>query len=405
LGGFLFARLKSVKTRPRKKSSFINVPEKNLHFLKSERPSARSVSVPIEKLTVETFHVPTHTPKESDGTLTWDHTTIVIVHAEADGNSGIGYTFADDGSAKLIEKTLKKNVERENAMDVGAIWQAMIRHIRNLGRPGICSMAISAVDLALWDLKARLLGVPLTVLLGHMRETVPIYGSGGFTNYSIPELQAQLAGWVEQGVPRVKMKIGTHPDEDLGRVRAAREAIGDAAELFVDANGAYTPKQAIEFASRFVELGVKWFEEPVSSDDLRRLRFIREHAPAEIEIAAGEYGYDNFYFLRMLEAQAVDVLQADATRCGGITGFLQAAILCDAFQTPLSGHTAPAIHMHVCCAAPRLRHLEYFYDHVRIERMFFDGIPQPENGVLRPDLSRPGNGLEFKRKDAARYAA
>jgi L-alanine-DL-glutamate epimerase-like enolase superfamily enzyme len=380
------------------------MPAKHLGFLTREGSSANA-AVPIEELTVETFTVPTQTPQESDGTLSWDHTTMVLVHASAAGKTGLGYTYADDATAKLIHGTLKKFVENENAMSPGAVWHKMVRHIRNLGRPGICSMAISAVDFAIWDLKARLLGVPLATLLGQTRDGVPIYGSGGFTNYSVPELQAQLAGWIEQGIPRMKMKIGTHPEQDLGRVRAAREAIGNDAELFVDANGAYHAKQAIEFAFKFSELGAKWFEEPVSSDDLRGLHFIREHAPAQMEIAAGEYGYDNFYFLRMLEARAVDVLQADATRCGGITGFLQAAALCDAFQVPLSAHTAPAIHVAVCCAAPRLRHLEYFYDHVRIERMFFDGVDEPVNGELKPDLSRQGNGLEFKRRDAQKYAA
>jgi L-alanine-DL-glutamate epimerase-like enolase superfamily enzyme len=150
---------------------------------------------------------------------------------------------------------------------------------------------------------------------------------------------------------------------------------------------------------------VRWFEEPVSSDDLCGLKLIRDRAPSVMEIAAGEYGYDSWYFQRMLEAQAVDVLQADATRCGGITGFMQAANLCQAYHLPLSAHTAPALHMHVGCAAIPVRNLEYFHDHVRIEQMFFDGVPQPVNGELRPDLSRPGMGLELKRADAERFAA
>jgi L-alanine-DL-glutamate epimerase-like enolase superfamily enzyme len=106
----------------------------------------------------------------------------------------------------------------------------------------------------------------------------------------------------------------------------------------------------------------------------------------------------------MLEAGAVDVQQADATRCGGFTGFLQIAALCDAFHVDLSGHCAPALHLHAACAAPRMRHLEWFHDHVRIERMLFDGAPQPRNGEIAPDLTRSGNGLVFKREDAARYA-
>jgi L-alanine-DL-glutamate epimerase-like enolase superfamily enzyme len=265
-------------------------------------------------------------------------------------------------------------------------------------------MAIAAVDSALWDLKARLLDVPLVILLGAVRDGVPVYGSGGFTSYSPAQLQVQLGEWVASGIPRVKMKIGRQPAADVDRVRAARAAIGAAAELFVDANSAYSRKQALAFAERFADDGVNWFEESVSSDDLEGLRLLRNRVPAGMDIAAGEYGYDLFYFRRMLEAGAVDVLQADATRCAGISGFLRVGALCEARGLPLSAHTAPSLHVHPCCALPAVRHLEYFHDHVRIEQMFFDGALTPINGALCPDVSRAGMGLELKRHDVQRYA-
>jgi L-alanine-DL-glutamate epimerase-like enolase superfamily enzyme len=201
------------------------------------------------------------------------------------------------------------------------------------------------------------------------------------------------------------MKIGRDAAADLKRVRAGRQAIGPDTELFVDANGGYNRKQALAQAERFSELNVSWFEEPVSSDDLVGLRLLRDRGPAGMEIAAGEYGYNLGYFKRMLDAEAVDVLQADATRCGGITGFLQVAALCDAFHVPLSAHTAPALHTHVGCAITPLRHVEYFHDHVRIEGMVFDGVSPPVSGRLWPDLSRPGMGLELKQADIQRFAA
>jgi L-alanine-DL-glutamate epimerase-like enolase superfamily enzyme len=364
----------------------------------------RSSTVPIRRIEVSSYTVPTDFP-ESDGTLEWDSTTLVLVHASAGGKRGLGYTYADTATARLIHDLLSKIVEGHDAMSVPVVWQAMVRRIRNLGRPGIVSMAISAVDTALWDLKARLLDLPLVTLLGAVREAVPIYGSGGFTSYSNDRLATQLSGWVEQGIPRVKMKIGRDAKADRERVRFAREAIGSEAELFVDANGAYSRKQAIGQAEAFTESDVSWFEEPVSSDDLEGLRLVRHHAPATMEIAAGEYGYEVEYFRRMLMAGAVDVLQADVTRCAGITGFLQVAALCQAHHLPLSAHTAPALHTHVCCSVVPLRHLEYFHDHVRIERMFFEGVPATVNGELRPDLSRPGMGLELKQADAERFAA
>jgi L-alanine-DL-glutamate epimerase-like enolase superfamily enzyme len=296
-------------------------------------------------------------------------------------------------------------VKGRNAMDVPGCWMAMVESIRNLGRPGIASMAIAAVDSALWDLKARLLDVALVTLLGATREAAPIYGSGGFTSYSRQQLQKQLGDWVAEGIPRVKMKIGRHPDEDPRRVAEAREAIGPDAELFVDANGAYSRKEALALADIFAaESGVTWFEEPVSSDDLEGLHLMRNRAPAGMDIAAGEYGYDLWYFRRMLEANAVDVLQADATRCAGITGFIRTASLCESRSMQLSSHCGPSLHVHPCCAIPNFRHMEYFHDHVRIEHMFFDGVLDPVHGELRPDRSRPGMGLELKRSEAARYA-
>jgi L-alanine-DL-glutamate epimerase-like enolase superfamily enzyme len=264
-------------------------------------------------------------------------------------------------------------------------------------------MAISAVDIALWDLKAKLLEVPLMDLLGAVRMEVPAYGSGGFTSYTIRQLQQQLSGWVENGLKMVKMKIGRDPDRDLERVSAAREAIGEDAQLFVDANGAYSRKQALWFAERFENYGVSWFEEPVTSDDLEGLKLMRDRSPAGMEIAAGEYGYDSWYFRRMLQAGAVDVLQADATRCAGITGFLTASELCLAQTLPISAHTAPSVHAHVCCAVPGARHVEYFHDHARIEQMFFDGAMVPHSGMLRPERSISGLGLELKKAELKKY--
>jgi L-alanine-DL-glutamate epimerase-like enolase superfamily enzyme len=322
----------------------------------------------------------------------------------AGGETGLGYTYADTATGQLIHDALAPVIQGLDPYAIPAAWIAMVRAIRNLGRPGIVSMAIAAVDVALWDLKARLLGVPLVALLGAARDRAPVYGSGGFTSYTVRELQEQLAGWANEGIPRVKMKIGTHPEKDFERVQAARKAIGDDVELFVDANGAYSRKQALAFAERFAALNVQWFEEPVSSDDLDGLHLLRDRGPAGMDIAAGEYGYDLSYFRRMLEAGSVDVLQADATRCAGITGFLQAAALCSARSLPLSAHCAPSLHMHPCCAALPLRHLEYFHDHARIEEMLFDGFQPPVEGALVPDMSRPGLGLELKQADARRFA-
>ena len=361
-------------------------------------------NVAVERLEVSAYTVPTDSP-ESDGTLAWDSTTMVLVEASGGGKRGLGYTYGDVSTGKLIKSKLADVVEGRDAMDVQSSWAAMEYSLRNTGAPGVGSMAIAAVDVALWDLKAKLLDLPLATLLGRFHLGVPVYGSGGFTSYSIEQLQDQLSGWVERGIPRVKMKVGREPTEDPRRVRAAREAIGDDTELMVDANGAYTRKESLLYADVFSELGVVWFEEPVSSDDLLGLRLIRDRGPSGMSIAAGEYGWDLFYYRRMLEAEAVDILQADVTRCAGITELLRVDALCKAQSLPFSAHCAPSIHAHACCAMETLVHVEYFHDHSRFERMLFDGTLEPEGGMLTPDFSRPGLGIELKRAEAERYAA
>lgn len=357
----------------------------------------------IERLAVSAYTIPTETP-ESDGTLQWDKTSLVVVEAGAGGSRGLGYGYADVATAQIIDQTLAPRLAGLDALAIGQAWQTMVEQIRNLGRPGISSMAIAAVDNALWDLKGKLLGVSVAELLGLTRTGIMAYGSGGFTSYSREKLRQQLGSWAEAGFEAVKMKVGREPAADPERVQAARAAIGDRVRLFVDANGAYARKQALELARRFRERAdVTWFEEPVSSDDLEGLRLLRGHGPAGMDIAAGEYGYDTGYFRRMLEAGAVDVLQADATRCAGITGFLQADALCASRSLPLSAHTAPSIHAHACCGAQRAVNVEYFFDHARIEKMAFDGALEVVRGKISPDLSRPGFGLMLKRQDLGRY--
>lgn len=368
---------------------------------------AGSASAPVERLAVSTYVVPTEsfgeTVAESDGTAVWDSTGVVVVELEAGGATGLGYAYGSPAALEIIRSTLAGCVLGTDAMDATRTYWAMARALRNTGWGGVTATALSAIDVALHDLRGRLLEVSLVRLLGGARDEIEAYGSGGFTSYSIPQLQQQLGGWAADGFRAVKMKVGTHPESDLERVRAAREAIGEDVELFVDANGAYERAQALRFAEQYAELGVTWFEEPVSSDDLEGLRLLRDRAPGGMRIAAGEYGYTPAYFARMLGAGAVHVLQADATRCGGPTGFLLAAALAVSNGVPSSAHTAPSIHASVASAAEGAINVEYFHDHARIESTFFDGAVPVSEGMLRPDRSAPGLGLTFRRTDAEQY--
>ena len=349
------------------------------------------------------FRIPTDAP-EADGTYVWDSTTLVVVQVSAGGMTGLGYTYADGCVVGLVRGLLCRAIGRLDAFDTAACFVAMQRAVRNVGRGGLAACAIAAVDTALWDLKARLLDVPLSRLLGRCRDEVPVYGSGGFTSYDDAQLSRQLAGWVERdGCRFIKIKVGSRPLDDPRRIAVSRAAIGDR-QLFVDANGAFSTRESLRFAAACADADIRWFEEPVTSDDAAGLRLVREGAPTSMDIAAGEYIYTLDDAQRLLEAGSVDVLQADVTRCGGITGFLGVAALCETHHIDLSGHCAPSLHRDVACAVPRLRHLEWFHDHVRIEQMLFDGAPVVIDGAVQANRARPGHGLEFKRQDAQRYA-
>jgi L-alanine-DL-glutamate epimerase-like enolase superfamily enzyme len=341
--------------------------------------------------------------QEGDGTLRWNSTTLIVCEIRAAGHVGLGYSYGNKAIAMVADQLAKKCLAYQSVFDIASIHALMLKQVRNDGSRGIASMAISALDIALWDLKAKLLDCSVVDLLGALRPSVEVYGSGGFTTYSKQQLAEQLSGWSTDGMKSVKMKIGADPSADIERVRIARESIGADTNLFVDANGAYNVRQATTFGKRFEEFNVTWFEEPVSSDDLAGLREVRDRVPASIEIAAGEYGYDALYFRQMLEAKSVDVLQLDATRCKGFTGFMQGAAVAASFNKPISAHCAPSLHMHVGCAAMGFRHVEYFHDHARIEAMLFDGFIPPKEGQLVPDRSRHGLGLVFKRNDAEQY--
>ena len=354
----------------------------------------------LGSITASAYTVPTDCP-EADGTLAWDSTTLVLVEVTAGGVTGIGYTYAPAAAVTIVRDVLEPAVaECPDTAPVTA-WTSMCRAVRNAGRQGLVGMALSAVDIALWDLAGRLHDLPLAVLWGHAPKPVPAYGSGGFTSYDDQRLRSQLEQWARLGLASAKIKIGQDRGHDvrrdLERAGLAREAAGDM-ELFVDANGAYGANQAIRVGRQLDELGVTWFEEPVTSDDLEGLRRVRDHVLADV--TAGEYGWDLDYFGHM--APVVDCLQVDVTRCGGYTEWFRIAARAQSQHVQVSGHCAPYLTLPAAAATPSFRHQEWFHDHVRIEQALFDGTPDPVDGALvAPDA--PGHGLTFKPEDAERF--
>jgi len=359
----------------------------------------------VDAVDVAVYTIPTDAP-EADATLSWDSTTMVLVQARSGGTVGLGWTYGPAACATMITDTLACVVRGRSVLDVGGSFDAMVKAVRNAGRQGAVGYAVSAVDVALWDLKARVLDLPVYRLLGAVREEVPVYGSGGFTSYDDAQLRRQLSHWAgEQRIPRVKIKIGeswgSDSGRDLERMAQAREIVGADVELFVDANGGYGRKQAVRVMHAAADLDVRWLEEPVSSDDLDGLREVRD--AVRPDVAAGEYGYDLYYFRRMCAAGAVDCLQADVSRCGGISEWLRVGAVAASYGLQVSGHCGPHLHVHAAAATPNFRHLEWFHDHVRIESMFFDGTLDPTGGVVRPQPDAPGHGLTLREADIQQY--
>jgi L-alanine-DL-glutamate epimerase-like enolase superfamily enzyme len=358
------------------------------------------VTAPITAVRTASYRFPTPTP-EADGTLTWDGTTAVTVQIDAGGRTGLGWTYSSPAAGMLIGGELAGVVRGRDALDVPGAWAAMQRAGRNLGTRGLYAQALSAVDIALWDLKARLLDRPLADLFGRLRDRVPVYGSGGFPTFDDAQLAEQVAGWQAAGCTAMKIKIGESwggdVARDLERVGRLRDLAGDATELMVDANGGYTPGQARRVGRVLDELGVTWFEEPVSSDDTATLGLLR--GVLDCDVAAGEYVSDARDAERL--TPVVDCLQLDVTRCGGYSGWLRCAALAGAAGLQVSGHCAPSLHAPVAAAVGELRHVEWFADHARLEPLLVDGAPAVRGGALEVP-GGPGHAMTL-RADADRW--
>jgi L-alanine-DL-glutamate epimerase-like enolase superfamily enzyme len=355
---------------------------------------------PVTDVRTAVYRFPTPTP-EGDGTLAWNATTAVTVQVDAGGQTGLGWTYSGPAAATVVSGELADAVRDRDPFDVPGCWEAMHRAGRNLGTRGLYAQALSAVDIALWDLKARLLDVPLADLFGRARDSVPVYGSGGFTPLDDEQLAEQVRTWQQAGCTAMKIKIGeswgTRVDRDLRRVQCLRELAGEGVQLMVDANGGYSVGQARRVGAALDELGVVWFEEPVTSEDLGGLALLR--SSLRCDVAAGEYVAEVVDAARM--TPSVDCLQLDVTRCGGYTGWLRCATVARAAELQVSGHCAPSLHAPVAAAVPWLRHVEWFIDHARLEPLLVDGTPPVVAGELQL-TDAPGHGMTV-REDAGRW--
>jgi L-alanine-DL-glutamate epimerase-like enolase superfamily enzyme len=305
----------------------------------------------------------------------------------------------------VIEGALKEALINEDPFDIEYLWNRMFWLVRGYGRKGIAFCAISAVDIALWDLKAKALNLPLYKLLGPYTDTVPIYGSGGWTNFSEKELIEEQLSYVERGIPRIKMKVGkdfgTAEEEDIRRLAAVRKAVGDEVEIYVDANNGYYAKQAIRMARRFEEYNVKWFEEPVLADDIEGLASISRSI--NIPVATGEHEYTKFGFTDLISRGGADIVQPDVGRVGGVTEWMKVAHIAHGFNLPVAPHAVQVVHLHLTCAIPNLKVVEYLGIVEQRDNFVYNDFPEPKNGMWSPYPDRPGLGLDLNQDVVKKY--
>jgi L-talarate/galactarate dehydratase len=317
----------------------------------------------------------------------------VTLHSEA-GETGMGFAFVTDfggGTAvkALLDDVLLARVTGRSVFEAKAIWHELWTITHRMGR-GLNSFAIAAIDIALWDLRAKLHGHSLARELGQVTDRIPAYGSGkGSPLLPAEELVALSAGYVEDGFDAVKVRVGLDPVADVDRVRAVRDALGDRVRIMCDANERLDLATALWLGRRLAELDVYWFEEPVTSDDVGAHRRLADALP--MPIVAGEHLCSAREFVPFVAAGALDVLQPNACMVGGITEALRVGELAAAHGLGFAPHFLSELHIHLAAALAGTTYLEYFpfLDEFVTEPLRTDG-----GAVLVPE--RPGHGIEFR---------
>ncbi|MBI4305540.1 MAG: mandelate racemase/muconate lactonizing enzyme family protein [Chloroflexi bacterium] len=346
----------------------------------------------------EAFRWPRHKPIRN-GLYTYTHSGLNVVKIETDeGVTGIGLgggmQDSPDVSVAMVEHFKQVLIGRD-PLDNERHWYEMWRP-KLVGRRGITTRVISGIDIALWDLKGKVAGLPLYKLLGGYTNRADTYIAGGYyeEGKGLKELALEMEKNIELGARAVKMKVGGAPiNEDIERVRVVRETVGPDVKVMVDANNAYRHYEAIEFARKAEKYDLFWFEEPVEPDDYAGQAAIT-HATT-IPIAAGENEYTRYGFRDMINVRAVDILQPDALILGGITEFMKVAALAQANDLDIAPHGNQEIHIHLVVAIPNGLILEYYRDSVdpMHGRIYKDTLRIKDGYVYAPD--RPGLGIDI----------
>ncbi|HEV8634364.1 MAG TPA: mandelate racemase/muconate lactonizing enzyme family protein [Chloroflexota bacterium] len=348
----------------------------------------------ITCITTEEFRWPRRVPIRN-GKHVYTHAGLGLVKIETDdGVTGIGLGGTGLVGQATVEQ-LKKELIGEDPIDVERLWHKMWVP-KLIGRRGLTTRAISAIDIGLWDIRAKKAGLPLYKLLGGYRDRVPTYIAGGYyeEGKGLRELAQEMEQNVEMGARAVKMKVGGAPmREDVERVRVAREAVGPDVKLMVDANCAYRYYEAIQLARQIERYDVFWFEEPVAPDDYEGHRKLAHMT--SIPIATGENEYTRYGFRDLIRAEAAAILNADAKVLGGVTEFMKVAALAQAYDLDIAPHGSQDIHVHLVAAISNGLILEYYRDSVdpMHGEVYHHTLRLNEDGTVSPP-DVPGIGAD-----------
>lgn len=334
----------------------------------------------------------------ADATRTVEKVGFLIVRVLTDtGLEGIGITYHEVGgeaTKDLILRAIYPKIMGRDPLQTEEIQKDLIPYMRGVGRKGLMFCALSAVDIALWDLKGKIVDLPLFRLLGGNKTEVPVYASGGWTTYSDDELVEEVKGMVAQGYKMVKYKVGVEAGQninrDVRRVAKVREAIGPNIAMTLDANNCWDAATAVQFANRVAEYDIMWLEEPVPADDIPGLSRFRRGT--DIPLATGEHEYTKFGIRDLLLNEAADIVQADGARAGGYTEMLKIAAMTQAWNVKFAPHAMENIQSHLVSAIPNAIFLERLLMFEDLTAQVFKDVPKPINGMM-PILESPGLGL------------
>tara|TARA_Y100000590_G_scaffold33454_2_gene36656 strand:+ start:2043 stop:3146 length:1104 start_codon:yes stop_codon:yes gene_type:complete len=352
----------------------------------------------IDVSTTQVFYPDVQPVKHGTSKFSRKHSDQLFVHLKTDeGIEGLGIGEAPPGARAVVENGLRDILIGSDPFDIERLWSEMFWRINTYGRTGIALRALSAVDIGLWDLKAKALSQPLYKLLGGYTESILVYGSSGWTSFTEEELLSSLTKFVELGFVGVKMKVGkdfgNSEREDIDRVAAVRNSIGNDVALYVDANGAYRAKQAIYLAKEYENYQIGWFEEPVIADDIYGLAQVKNSIP--IPVATGENEFTRHGFKELMSRDAVDIVQPDVGRVGGVTEWMKIAQLADSFNLQVASHCLQFVHIHLACSTPNFKILESLDMDNTTGDIWYTEVPQVQMGKLSPFPDRPGLGLEL----------